>query len=128
MSELDHVVPVSGQPLSRAARVAARALDRRWKLPPATGSTRVLRDLDVPMRDGEVLRADVYLPASDGPHPTILLRSPYGRGGQFATMLALPYAARGYAVAMQSVRPRPMQVGSRLALLGTAPARRTSGR
>jgi putative CocE/NonD family hydrolase len=104
VSELDHVVPVSGQPLSRAARVAARALDRRWKLPPATGSTRVLRDLDVPMRDGEVLRADVYLPASDGPHPTILLRSPYGRGGQFATMLALPYAARGYAVAMQSVR------------------------
>nr|WP_246323907.1 CocE/NonD family hydrolase [Petropleomorpha daqingensis] len=56
------------------------------------------------MRDGAVLRADVYLPAADGPHPTILLRSPYGRGGQFAGLLALPYAARGYAVVMQSVR------------------------
>src|SRR4051812_24120101 len=56
------------------------------------------------MRDGAVLRADVYLPAADGPHPMILLRSPYGRGGQFAAMLALPYAVRGYAVLMQSVR------------------------
>src|SRR4051794_36156805 len=56
------------------------------------------------MRDGAVLRADVYLPAAEGPHPTVLLRSPYGRGGQFAATLALPYAARGYAVVMQSVR------------------------
>src|SRR3954454_8941842 len=98
------VYPVSGPPLSRAARVASRALDRRWKLPPAGGPVQVLRDLDVPMRDGAVLRADAYLPATDGPHPTILLRSPYGRGGQLATTLALPYAARGYAVLMQSVR------------------------
>src|SRR3954451_11674603 len=104
VSELDRIVPVSGQPLSRTARVAARALARRWKLPPATSATRVVRDLDVPMRDGAVLRADVYLPATEGPHPTILLRSPYGRGGQFAGMLALPYAARGYAVVLQSVR------------------------
>src|SRR3954470_7870507 len=104
VSELDRVVPVSGQPITRTARVASRALDRRWKLPPATGPAQVLRDLDVPMRDGAVLRADIYLPAADGPHPTVLLRSPYGRGGQSAATLALPYAARGYAVLLQSVR------------------------
>src|SRR4051794_28440022 len=56
------------------------------------------------MRDGTVLRADVYLPEASGPHPTILLRSPYGRGGEFTVPMALPYAERGYAVVVQSVR------------------------
>lgn len=56
------------------------------------------------MRDGAVLRADVYSPAGGGPWPTLLMRSPYGRGWQFALALALPYAARGYAVVLQSVR------------------------
>jgi hypothetical protein len=65
---------------------------------------RVLRGVDVPMRDGTVLRADVYLPATDGPHPTGLLRSPYGRAGGFALTITVPYAARGYAVVLQSVR------------------------
>src|SRR4051794_28305707 len=56
------------------------------------------------MRDGAVLRTDVYLPASDGPHPTVLVRSPYGRGGVWGLTLAMPYAGRGSAVALQSVR------------------------
>ena len=56
------------------------------------------------MRDGTTLRADVYLPTSKGPHPTVLLRSPYGRGPGFAVTMAVPFAARGYAVVMQSVR------------------------
>jgi putative CocE/NonD family hydrolase len=64
----------------------------------------VLRDVQVPMRDDTVLRADVYLPGTAGPHPTVLLRSPYGRGAQFAVSMALPFAARGYAVVLQSVR------------------------
>src|SRR3954454_13497896 len=56
------------------------------------------------MRDDAVLKADAYPPATDGPHPTVLLRSPYGRVGGFALTMALPYAARGYAVVLQSVR------------------------
>ena len=92
------------QPLSRPARLAAAALGRRWKLPPPTSAVDVLRELDIPMRDGAVLKADVYLPATDGPHPTVLLRSPYGRVGGFALTIVVPYAARGYAVVLQSVR------------------------
>jgi putative CocE/NonD family hydrolase len=56
------------------------------------------------MRDGTVLRADAYLPDRAGPHPAVLLRSPYGRGPQFSVPMGLPYAARGYAVVLQSVR------------------------
>ncbi|HEV7189169.1 MAG TPA: CocE/NonD family hydrolase [Blastococcus sp.] len=93
-----------GEPLSRPARLAAAALSNRWKLPAATSEVRVLRDLGVPMRDGTVLRADVYLPASAGPHPTVLLRSPYGRSAGVAVAMTVPYAERGYAVVLQSVR------------------------
>jgi uncharacterized protein len=46
----------------------------------------------------------VYLPESAGPHPTVLVRSPYGRGALASLPTALPYAARGYAVVLQSVR------------------------
>jgi hypothetical protein len=56
------------------------------------------------MRDGAVLRADVYLPALAGPHPTVLMRSPYGRGATFAVLMTVPYAQRGHAVVLQSVR------------------------
>ncbi len=91
-------------PLPRPARLAAAALSRRWKLPAPLTPVQVLRGVDVPMRDGTTLRADVYLPTSTGPHPTVLLRSPYGRGPGFAVTMAVPFAARGYAVVLQSVR------------------------
>lgn len=104
MSASDRIPPLSAQPLSRTARLASAALSRRWKLPAPTSPVGVLRDVDVPMRDGAVLKAHVYLPATDGPHPTVLLRSPYGRAGGFALTMAIPYAARGYAVVLQSVR------------------------
>ena len=104
VSQLDRTELGPGQPLSRSARLAVTALGRRWRLPAETGPVRVLRGLDVPMRDGAALRADVYLPATGGPHPAVLLRSPYGRSMQFAVSTALPYAARGYAVVLQSVR------------------------
>ena len=70
--------PAPGEPLSRAARLAGSVLGRRWRLPAPIGPVLVRRVVDVPMRDGAVLRTDVYLPASDGPHPTVLVRSPYG--------------------------------------------------
>jgi len=104
VSQFDPVPSEDGVPLSRGARLAAAAVGRRWRLPAMTEPVRVLRDLDVPMRDGAVLRADVYLPAASGPHPTVLVRSPYGRGLAPTLMLTLPFAARGYAVVMQSAR------------------------
>ena len=42
---------------------------------------RIDRDVEAPMRDGVVLRADVYRPDGDGPWPVLLERTPYGKQG-----------------------------------------------
>jgi uncharacterized protein len=65
----------------------------------------VERDVETPMRDGTLLRADVYRPADAGPLPVLLQRTPYGKlgsGGAFALMAA----ERGYAVVVQDTRGR----------------------
>lgn len=54
------------------------------------------------MRDGAELLADLYTP-SGPPQPTILIRSPYGRGAVFG-MAARLFAERGYQVVVQSCR------------------------
>lgn len=38
------------------------------------------RDVPITMDDGLVLRADVYRPREDGPHPIIMTLGPYGKG------------------------------------------------
>lgn len=41
------------------------------------GATIVVeRDVEIPMRDGTLLRADVDRPAEGGPHPVLLSRLP----------------------------------------------------
>ena len=69
MSPSDRRPQAPGEPLSRPARIAAAALGKRWKLPLATHEVRVLRGVDVPMRDGAALRADVYLRRRPAPTP-----------------------------------------------------------
>src|SRR5665647_2185064 len=39
----------------------------------------VERDLTARMRDGTILRADVYRPARGGPYPALVLRTPYDK-------------------------------------------------
>ncbi len=58
----------------------------------------------VPMRDGVKLATDVYLPAGDGPWPTILTMTPYGRKG--AGAFAGETNKRGYAYVAQDFRGR----------------------
>ncbi len=62
----------------------------------------VERDLRVPMDDGVVLLTDRWVAASGatGPQPTVLMRTPYGRIGTHARLLA----ERGLQVVVQSVR------------------------
>jgi putative CocE/NonD family hydrolase len=79
------------------------AVNRAWRLPPRRNQMTVDRGLEVPMRDGAILLADHYAPVTDGPRPTVLMRGPYGRGWEFS-MLARPFAERGYHVLMQSTR------------------------
>lgn len=70
----------------------------------------VERDLMIPVADGIRLAADVYRPARDGKpiagrFPTLLQRTPYGKGAGASTE-ALYYAKRGYNVVMNDVRGR----------------------
>jgi putative CocE/NonD family hydrolase len=68
---------------------------------------RVENDVAVAMRDGVVLRADVYLPTRGGPFPVLVFRTPYGK--HFAADsdgIHRKAVARGYAVVMQDVRGR----------------------
>jgi putative CocE/NonD family hydrolase len=66
-----------------------------------------LTDVAVPMRDGVVLRADIWLPKPEGRFPTLVYRTPYGK--QFAAKEWTTFdklAAQGYAIVIQDVRGR----------------------
>jgi predicted acyl esterase len=58
----------------------------------------------VPMRDGVKLATDVYFPAGQGPWPTILMMTPYGKTA--VKELAREVAERGYAFVCQDFRGR----------------------
>jgi putative CocE/NonD family hydrolase len=65
------------------------------------------RDVAVPMRDGVVLRADIYRPSGDGKVPVLVFRTPYGKHNAASSDGVHEKAvARGYAVVMQDVRGR----------------------
>lgn len=61
-------------------------------------------DIEATMRDGTVLRADVYRPNVGGRFPTLLHRTPYNKAGRDEVGNQL--AERGYGVVMQDVRGR----------------------
>ncbi|MFI0423462.1 CocE/NonD family hydrolase [Spongiactinospora sp. 9N601] len=75
-------------------------------------SITVDRMLAVPMRDGAILRADVYRPAGQR-CPALVFRTPYDRTslGMYGTF-ALRAASAGYAVVMQDVRGRGASEGT----------------
>ena len=70
--------------------------------------TTVEYDVEVPMPDGVVLRCDVYRPSEEGPHPVLLVRTPYNK--QDPTVLGVldPLRATraGFIVVIQDVRGR----------------------
>src|SRR5215216_3025154 len=66
-------------------------------------------DVAVPMRDGTILRADVYRPADGAPSPTLLERTPYSKDnlvGTIFVMNPMRAAKAGYSVVVQDVRGR----------------------
>ncbi|MFN0181255.1 MAG: CocE/NonD family hydrolase [Gemmatimonadales bacterium] len=67
---------------------------------------RVDKDVEARMRDGVVLRADIYRPDAGGRYPALLQRTPYSKnpGGDDDRFRAL--AERGYVVAIQDTRGR----------------------
>jgi uncharacterized protein len=65
----------------------------------------VERDIDIPMRDGVVLKADLYRPHTSKRLPVLLQRTPYGKSFS-STSFALWAADCGYAVVLQDTRGR----------------------
>lgn len=71
----------------------------------------VEKNLEAKMRDGVILRADVYRPAAPGKYPVLLQRTPYSKhdeGGESFRRLA----GLGFAVIVQDTRGRYMSDGT----------------
>ncbi len=68
--------------------------------------TKVFHDVEASMRDGTVLRADLYVPEGDGPFPTVVSRTPYDKSRPNMIPLYEGLAAAGYAVVPQDIRGR----------------------
>ncbi|HET9305024.1 MAG TPA: CocE/NonD family hydrolase [Candidatus Sulfotelmatobacter sp.] len=64
----------------------------------------VERGAAVKMRDGAVLRADIYRPKTEGSFPVLLERTPYDKNN--SSGFGLRAAAQGYVVIVQDVRGR----------------------
>ncbi|MBT5475642.1 MAG: CocE/NonD family hydrolase [Chloroflexi bacterium] len=66
------------------------------------------RNLEVPMRDGTILRADVWRPDADGKFPVLIERTPYDKTGSSESNLGAGeyYASYGYVTLIQDVRGR----------------------
>jgi putative CocE/NonD family hydrolase len=55
----------------------------------------VERDQAVKMRDGTILRADIYRPVADGRYPAVMERIPYGKDRSRTAVVLDPVAAAG---------------------------------
>lgn len=73
-------------------------------------SDQITVEFDVPatMRDGTILRANIFRPAEGGPYPVALTRTPYGKDFSSTSRIldAVRLARAGYIVVIQDVRGR----------------------
>jgi uncharacterized protein len=91
---------------------AAQHADRAelWPADPGRGGCAVDEQVDVPatMRDGTVLRADVYRPRTADPVPVILMRTQYGKTGAQVSPSRYQtpdwFASHCYLVVVQDIR------------------------
>ena len=70
--------------------------------PSGEPAVKVERNVAVPMRDGVILRADVFRPSGDGPYPVLVMRTPYGKKGRKFDR----HVKAGYIVVSQDARGR----------------------
>jgi len=59
------------------------------------GQAQTYQDVQIPMRDGKFLAADVYLPNTVGTYPTILIQTPYNKN--WYRLVGLPLQTMDYA-------------------------------
>ena len=88
-------------------------LARLLKLGPVKNAVGINANIDIPMQDGVILKADHYYPKAAGTFPTVLIRTPYGRGSKKGGLMqtlsrfqCMRFAERGYHVLIQDTRGR----------------------
>ena len=97
--------PSRGAPLPRHVRLWMRLSRRDLRdLPPPECAVRVDPGLAVPAADGVPLLTDHYIPQVDSPRPTVLVRTPYGRGFPWDHLFGGLIAEQGFHVVIQSCR------------------------
>ena len=77
--------------------------------PPPSGqqyAVVVVKNAEAIMRDGTVLRADVYRPDAAGRFPVLLRRTPYSKNSEGSAARFRGLSARGYVVVVQDTRGR----------------------
>lgn len=97
---------------SRVAFIAALCGAWIWATASAAPPPQPPQAVMVPMRDGVRLATDVYLPFTNGSHPVILGRTPYGKATSAG--FAADGARRGYVVVVQDTRGRHGSEGENL--------------
>jgi uncharacterized protein len=107
MSAMPHnvkkqVPPRRAERLPRHARMLLRLSSRQ--LPEPICSVLMERGIEVPAADGVALITDHYRPVMDSPCPTLLVRSPYGRGFPWDYVYGALFAGQGFHVVLQSCR------------------------
>jgi putative CocE/NonD family hydrolase len=81
-------------------------------------TTRVIKSVFIPMRDGVQLSTDLYIPVgAELPLPVILSRTPYGKNGKVQP-LARIFPEQGLIFAVQDVRGRYESEGEFIACTG----------
>ena len=76
----------------------------RKGLPAPACAVALERGIRIPMPDGTHQIADRYVPQACEPCPTLLVRTPYGRGFPYDFMYGGLFAEHGYNVLLQSTR------------------------
>ena len=82
-------------------------------------SIRIDRDVPMEMRDGVVLRADIYRPDDGGKHPAILMRTPYNKAlaDNSDYLTAFHAVSEGYVMVLQDTRGRFASEGEFTAMM-----------
>ncbi|GAA2245759.1 CocE/NonD family hydrolase [Streptomyces amakusaensis] len=85
--------------------LSARLLRATWRgLPAGRYEAGWEPGLKVPAADGSPLITDHYFPRAEGDFPTLLVRSPYGRGLPWSPLYGVLFAEQGFHVVLQSCR------------------------
>ncbi|MFD7497143.1 CocE/NonD family hydrolase [Streptomyces sp. NPDC059832] len=93
-------VPPAGKP-----PLSSRMMRATWRgLPAKRHEVGWEPGLVVPAADGSLLITDHYFPRTQGDFPTLLVRSPYGRGLPWSPQYGLLFAEQGFHVVLQSCR------------------------